>query len=124
MKKNYCTVEFCDGRIYQAKVGESYGGIGPVEILIDGEWIDFEEFQEEDDQNSCYGCENYREHFETEDSIPASVYDELFNHMSEEHGIELLADQMQDIVNICAEIIVQQDYIENELPGIEAGFTN
>ena len=58
------------------------------------------------------------------DSIPVSVYDELFKHMSEEHGIRLLVGQMQDIVNICAIIIVQQDYIENELPEIKAGLAN
>lgn len=53
-----------------------------------------------------------------------NVYYELFQHMSEEHDLILLDSQMQDIVNICAKIIVQIEYIDNELPEIEAGLNN
>lgn len=47
-------------------------------------------------------------------------YQKLFSHMSSEHGLILLESEMQDIVNICAEIISEQQQQEYEVKARES----
>lgn len=59
---NFCTLEFHDGRIHEAKVWFDPDGKvwNPSEILIGDNWINIEDFESECEENINYSASNYR----------------------------------------------------------------